>query len=190
MSKNTRKPSRLHLRDTQIALVVFLCVMTLFACGVFELLIRRASAPAEISTKQLTAPTRISTKELPKHIVASVMNDPFGDLPESSKYKKPWLQIVIANWENFTESDAWLLNNYYLEQYPAAEFLTIDFMCDSSYTSEREFLQAPDYLYNPHVLFRFEKTWYEWSDQKKGTVARSNTLFTRNDYPDFGAECK
>lgn len=189
MTKNPRKPSRLQLRDTQIAIVVFLCVMTLFACGVFALLIRHASAPAEMSTKQLPAPTGISTKQLPTHIVVSVMNDPFGDLPESSKYKKPWLQIVVA-WRNFTESDAWLLSNYYLEKYPAAEFLTIDFMCDSSYTSEREFLQTPDYLYDPHVLFRFEKTSYEWSDQKKGTVTRSNTLFTRNDYPDFGAACK
>jgi hypothetical protein len=190
MLSDPRKPNRLKMSRTQVASLAFLGAVVLLAWGVVVLLISRASEPVGISTARLPEPTKISTAQLPKHTVASVMNDPYDMLPEGRKHEQPWLQVVVAEWRSLTESDAWLLSNYYLEQYPSAEFLTIDFLCDYAYTSPEEFLNAPDRLYNPHVLFRYHNKWYKFDDQAKKTVIQPATIFTKKDYPDFGAECK
>jgi hypothetical protein len=179
MAKNPDKPNRLRLGKPQIAIIVILGGVALLAWGVLTPLSSRDSTPAGIPAKQL-----------PKHTVASVMNDPYNMLPEGRKHEQPWLQIVVAAWRNFTESDAWLLSNYYLEKYPSADILTIDFLCDYIYTPEEEFLNAPDRLYNPHVLFRYHNKWYKFNDQTNKTVIQPATVFTKKDYPDFGTKCK
>jgi hypothetical protein len=196
MPSDPRRSSRSKLCSIQIAILAVLGVITLLAWGVFILLISHANDPTEASAVigtsaiQLLTPTRIPADQLPKHSVPSVMNDPFDSLPENRNYERPWLQIVVNDWRNFTESDARLLSTYYLEQYPLAEFLAIDFLCDYSYTSEQEFVNVQDRFYNPHVLFRFWKKAYEWDDRTKSGITRYNRLLTRKDYPDFGTECK